>query len=60
MVEAGVDTPPENPLFKATGGWRLGSSAFVERIKGWMTNPKYEDEALLARQLSSVKTENRV
>ncbi len=34
FVEAGIDTPPENPLLKATGGWRLGGQAFVERVKG--------------------------
>ena len=58
FVEAGVDTPPENPLFKATGGWLLGSQAFVERIKGLMKNPKYADEVPLARRLSSVPLED--
>jgi len=58
FVEAGVDMPPQNPLSEATGGWLLGSQAFVERIKGLMKNPKYVDEVPLARRLSGIPLES--
>jgi len=34
FVQAGIDEPPESPFRQALGGFLLGSSAFIERIRG--------------------------
>ena len=54
FVEAGIDEPPQNPLAAAAEGWLLGSSKFVERVKGRIKSPKYRDEVPTARRLSGI------
>lgn len=54
FVEAGVASPPENPLAGATEGWLLGSQEFVERVKRRVRSPKYRDEVPAARRIAGL------
>jgi REP element-mobilizing transposase RayT len=56
-VQAGVTDPPESPFRETFGGWVLGSSGFVERLRE-LVGPALSDPPLReARQLSRLSAE---
>jgi len=54
FVEQGPATMPEDPFREAVGGWLLGGSNFVERVRAGLTIPRHPDAVPAARQLVSL------
>ncbi len=54
FVEQGLASKPEDPFRGAVGGWLLGSSRFLERIRGLVTPPKHPEHVPTARRVLSL------
>jgi hypothetical protein len=53
-VEAGVTAPPRSPFRESFGGWVLGSSGFVERLRTLAEPVSLEPPSREARQLAAL------
>ena len=51
-VEAGLTDPPESPFRQTFGGWVLGSSDFIERLRAQVTGVSSDPPVREARQLT--------
>ena len=54
FVEQGLASKPEDPFRGAVGGWLLGSSRFLERIRALVTPPKHPEHVPMARRVLSL------